>query len=52
MQIFGGELLDASGESPRGNWDEFVLAIFTTFQIMTLDGKPNLGCVYYHRSQQ
>lgn len=38
MQSFGGQITDLDGSVPRGNWDSFEIALFTTFQIMTLDG--------------
>ena len=38
MQLYGGKLIEPDGLPPRAHWDNFHLATFTTFQIMTLDG--------------
>jgi hypothetical protein len=36
MQLFGGELGDGA-DRPRGHWDNFPIALLTTFQVQTLD---------------
>lgn len=38
MQLYGAKLVEPDGLPPRANWDNFHMASFTTFQIMTLDG--------------
>lgn len=38
MQLYGAKLIESDGLPPRAHWDNFHMAVFTTFQIMTLDG--------------
>ena len=39
MQLFGDNLTDVGGiSSPRSHWDSPMIAVLTTFQLITLDG--------------
>eukprot|EP01028_Stygiella_incarcerata_P003241 TRINITY_DN16303_c0_g1_i1.p1 TRINITY_DN16303_c0_g1~~TRINITY_DN16303_c0_g1_i1.p1 ORF type:complete len:988 (+),score=249.52 TRINITY_DN16303_c0_g1_i1:350-3313(+) len=41
MDLFGGEVKDSSGRTPRQNFNNFPVAILTLFEVMTGENWPN-----------